>query len=929
MADDKSTLGVGSAFESKVAACYEALGFRIDRNVSIGGHQIDLLATRYVPGANILSYVIEAKFRAAGVVGINEITPFINTARDLLAEGEISGAVMVTNCAYSEKAAGKVLRNRTIKLLTMAQLQTELFATSESLFRCCSDYERSDIAGEYIPLAAEAATGPKPQISDVVSRLNDWTTHNTGLMTLVGDFGSGKTTVMDRLFYDLAKTRLDTGEGRYPVKLKLRSLLSYPTLWTFIYASLRDSQYITPAQSVFDSVLAAGGFVILLDGFDEIHTGATASDRAQYLKRLAPLLASPSPCILSTRPTYFDSFREMTRILSDLQARENTFERLERLPMDPNWLLRRLNIEPQDQIVTAELSNTIALNPLGLDDIRLYLKTFRTAIIAATGHDEDYLITFLFRIYDLKDLLRRPLLLNMAVVSIVEGGLDITKSSTPIGPSTLYEMYTQVCAARDASKKGASSKAIQFLTVKERLEGCREIAMAMLRKGSIELQASEIFDAVSRISIGKRRTTAGMARRELLERAVTDIRLCSFLSLSDDGILRFAHKSFFEFFVAQTFLLEVRKRLIAISEFARLGLTKEVVGFLGSYARDDPSFAHNVEMAFRNRGGDKAEVDALFHRIVIASGVLLERLTLPKAAVADVELRRATVADAHLTEITLSRVVIEDVTATGWKLEACTLTACGIANSAFIAAQLNLRGGHSILSHVSFDDSELHLRGDHWDLENVAVRGGEMELDASGRFQDLILDGVDRLFLGPAFRCDMNSRIQIAGSAVHQAAAGPWYDSTCAIAFKDCVLLGLFVEANDVAALLGRGTAKRPRLALEDCEGIILTRGAGGLLGGRGAVRVERGGSILVVDADVLQSNFELLQAPVRQVGVKGSATELRAATVAAEARDAAARFIDQLRTVDSIARRHESLTGLLAAVFKSPKVRPADFAAD
>ena len=224
MPTDKTTNELGAAFESKVATYYEALGFRIDRNVSLEGHQIDLLVTKHVPGASILSYIVEAKYRERGIVGVNEVTPFINTARDLLGMGEISGAVMVTNGGYSQSVNGKGLRSKTIKLLTIAELENEIFATSESLLRTCADYERQKILAEYIPLSGLSSPRPRAQIADVTAHLHAWAREDEGLVTLVGDFGSGKTTVMDRLFYDMARERVSTGKGRYPIQLKLRNV---------------------------------------------------------------------------------------------------------------------------------------------------------------------------------------------------------------------------------------------------------------------------------------------------------------------------------------------------------------------------------------------------------------------------------------------------------------------------------------------------------------------------------------------------------------------------------------------------------------------------------------------------------------------------------------------------------------------------------
>jgi len=63
-----------------------------------------------------------------------------------------------------------------------------------------------------------------------------------------------------------------------------------------------------------------------------------------------------------------------------------------------------------------------------------------------------------------------------------------------MGPSTLYELYTQLCAGRDVSNRPVA----QFLTEGERLRACRELAMAMLDKKVIVLERPETLAAISR-----------------------------------------------------------------------------------------------------------------------------------------------------------------------------------------------------------------------------------------------------------------------------------------------------------------------------------------------------------------------------------------------------------------------------------------------
>ena len=83
-AQGDSALKSGGELERRVAAHYQALGFRTKRNVNLGNHQIDLLAVKHVPGGAVMTLMVEVKHRSKSPIGINDVTPFINTARHLI-----------------------------------------------------------------------------------------------------------------------------------------------------------------------------------------------------------------------------------------------------------------------------------------------------------------------------------------------------------------------------------------------------------------------------------------------------------------------------------------------------------------------------------------------------------------------------------------------------------------------------------------------------------------------------------------------------------------------------------------------------------------------------------------------------------------------------------------------------------------------------
>src|SRR5262249_31943448 len=140
----------------------------------------------------------------------------------------------------------------------------------------------------------------------------------------------------------------------------------------------------------------------------------------------------------------------------------------------------------------------------------------------------------------------------------------------------------------------------QFLGEDERLMACRELAMKMLTTGSLELTGTQVEHAVKQARLPTIRDAEPDDRQGALERAVTDVRVCSFLSSTHDGSLRFGHKSYFEFFVAQQLVLSAQYASDSFSQFARKRLSKEIIYFLGSFARDLEFFGQTTIKVLRN-----------------------------------------------------------------------------------------------------------------------------------------------------------------------------------------------------------------------------------------------------------------------------------------------------------------------------------------
>ena len=298
----ESTYDKGSKFENRVANLYETLGFDVKRNINVSGHQVDMIVSKFIAGMGLVTCAVESKSRNSNL-GVNEIAEFVNAATQLVQDGDVQSAVCVTDTDYSQDARSSVSKKRFIRLLTFKELQKDLFSFTQCLIEWCRQLEGKPVFTEYIPLAGTDVAGKT--IKDIVSYAEDWTQTGEQLLIIAGDFGSGKTTVAERLVYHIAQKYLKTSNCVFPLFIPLRSFRQYKSVFDLVQATVKSIYSISITQSHFEAMLKSGDLVVVLDGFDEIDTGARATDRARYMSQLAYVVGRGSPCILTTRPTYF------------------------------------------------------------------------------------------------------------------------------------------------------------------------------------------------------------------------------------------------------------------------------------------------------------------------------------------------------------------------------------------------------------------------------------------------------------------------------------------------------------------------------------------------------------------------------------------------------------------------------------------------
>jgi uncharacterized protein YjbI with pentapeptide repeats len=438
----------------------------------------------------------------------------------------------------------------------------------------------------------------------------------------------------------------------------------------------------------------------------------------------------------------------------------------------------------------------------------------------------------------------------MVVKTIIHGSIDISQKHLKFGPSELYEFYTAACAQRDVEKDGIAP----FLKAEDRLEACRRLAVAMFN-GATTLLSNEQLLSLLRMIQFKTPISRSISPNEFFQRALTDIRVCSFLTRDGDDALKFSHTSFMEFFFAQEIVQKCRLSLEFMGEHLRAASRISVVYFLGSFARSDEHFAHQIGLALQAMSDATTEwsrkdkdFNELILRIAWASGVLLKNRHLKKCTISDSRLGKSDISGVYLDRVSLNNVTLIDSELNRGFLVRCSLADITISrvtidqcNLDFTARDVTLsdsvlQGGkfsvENVLKADAIELSKTHSRD--WLVQRCLFKAVKTKISGKGlivetRFQDgcsLSFNSGTYLERGTAFcanDCVIFGTKMGRGGSELQGPQVSWLAEGGSAVFTNCTLLGLWMADRDILRLDSSSPERTGRIQLHDCKGVVLT----------------------------------------------------------------------------------------------------------
>ena len=500
---EKSTTEIVTEFEREVQKIFGMMGFKVEWNKLLNSRQIDLYGEKDNPPADIFKIAIECKDQKANV-GSDDVDKFNAKIGPFLRDRSLDRGYIISRSDFAP-AAKETARANGIDCLTYQELLRSMVNFDYYVEELITAFENSEVSKYYIELEGSRTAIGEGEIKCVEKHIKKWAKKGkANHISLLGEYGSGKTTICMKLAHDLAKEyKQDPIGNRIPILINLRNYskaMNLKQLITDLLVNTHRIQGIT--NSIFMKMNVEGRFVLIFDGFDEMAQKVNVNITVKNFEELAQT-ATPvnSKVILTCRTEYFRSNAEEREILSSAEGKY----------ID-------LSTRPNFEIVH--------IKPFSLIKIKQFLQKVNYG-------ESESILEKIKETYNLYELSQRPVLLDMIVKSIPQ----LNRMGGTINAGKLYEVYTDEWIHRDI----ASGRTI--LSKSEKNKMVVKVARQLYDEGRPHLHFSELPPLV--------KDEFDLDTRTEVDYYEHDFRTCSYLTRDDDGNYKFVHKSFMEYFIAK------------------------------------------------------------------------------------------------------------------------------------------------------------------------------------------------------------------------------------------------------------------------------------------------------------------------------------------------------------------------------------------
>ncbi|XXT23222.1 pentapeptide repeat-containing protein [Sorangium sp. So ce429] len=509
------------------------------------------------------------------------------------------------------------------------------FAGARQTVAALRDQRLHEVDGRFVEPDARVDRGePTPMLG----ALDAWLSSGEQTALVLGEFGLGKSTALAVW----ADRRWELRQRPLPLLVNLAGASpSASAEQLLLQAAHLDD---VPENRAAVRLLIRHRLVVpCFDGFDEMATRLEAAELAGRLSGLLVIAEGGGKVIVTSRDNYFSSEAHLTTTTDSALAQA----------LGASAGIRRFAIQPFTD-----------------DQVRDLVQQIRGEGGAAAA------LSRIAGIYDLKDLVHRPLLLGMVLAT-----LDDLSSGAQIGRADLYEAYLKRWL--DNTRKDDP----ECFTDEQKKEFAEALAEQLWRSGKPTCTWQELQSSV------RARLFHLLPEGMPPDAAFLEIQGGAFFVHEGEAMYRFAHKSFLEYFLARALIATLPER--PEEALRTKPITQEVAAFVGEIlrTRGEPKRTGAVRAAQSflaearkpvHRSGEAAE-NAL--RLLLGLSRWADNAAdwIPRGAA----LRGAQFAGEDLRGARLTGAMLEDANLAGADLSGADLTGAVLSGATLSGAKLN------------------------------------------------------------------------------------------------------------------------------------------------------------------------------------------------------------------------------------------------
>lgn len=540
-------------FDEKTATLFRLMGYEAEVNKTIKGSQIDICLIRR-DQIESHRYIVECKDWERNV-DKKTVDEFENNLKSVKTDDEYNAcrAIIVAKTGFT-KEAKEYAKSINVTLKTYEELLNGIINFERYLSYLKTLYAGTEVEKNYI--TQDVIIEGTDRVQPVFDYVNRWLGEpGGGFFTLLGDFGTGKTSFTLRLAYDLAlRYEKDGMSNRVPLLINLKDVQKTLSLENIIFHHFSKTSQMNVVPETLLHLLKEGKIILIFDGFDEMATQTNAALTLQNFQELNKAFAGNARIILTYRTHYF---KDKAQTEETLKAKKKD--------------LNEHATELYKAIKGKEGYSVGYLQEFNAGQIRKYLqKTLPDA-----WQDAE---TTINNVYNLKDLSSRPVLLDMSVKSLPK----IREKGGQVQAADLYAAYVEAWIDRDDWRLELTRDGRELLV--------EEIAERIWERNTDRLHYSQLGDILKDYLKDKRPTITATD----IEYASSEVRTASFLTRDNDGNYGFAHRSFLEYFLARKIARKLKHRDIRCLNIRRL--SKEAILFLSQIMEKDDLIAITREI---------------------------------------------------------------------------------------------------------------------------------------------------------------------------------------------------------------------------------------------------------------------------------------------------------------------------------------------